>query len=200
MANNGTFYLNEISDATPQLQAKLLEVLETRRIRRLGENSSRPVSFRLIAATNQDLAAEIREGRFRLDLYHRLNEIPLYILPLRQRTEDIPELVNHFLSQASPSTVAAGGEEYLKRLYDIFSSRDWLGNVRELRAEINRLWHVGSGDVARIVKLAVCDVSDTEREALLRLLREAGWNRREVARRLGISETTVRNRMKKHNL
>jgi DNA-binding NtrC family response regulator len=199
-ADEGTFYLNEIADAPAPFQIKLLEVLETHKVRRLGENKRRSVNFRLIAATNRDLKQEINGGRFRLDLYHRLNELSVVLPPLRERQDEVNALVTHFLCQLSSDIAADGRKRYISALSNILSSGKWSGNVRELRAEINRLWVESRRDIIKMVSVAKTNQYLRIKEDLISTLEETGWNRREAARRLDISETTVRYRIKKYKL
>lgn len=199
-AENGTFYLDEIADAAPELQAKLLRVLETRTVRRLGENKARRVAFRLIAASNHDLRQQTRDNRFRSDLYHRLNEICIELPPLQQRKEDIPPLVEYFLTFAGFDLTKNGTERDIERLGKVLSQRSWPGNVRQLRAEIRHLWLLSHGDLSRMIELAVAGEATSEPEQLLEVLERANWNRREAARILGVSEGTIRNRIKKYHL
>jgi DNA-binding NtrC family response regulator len=200
-AENGTICLNEIADATPEFQVKLLEVLETRRIRRLGETVGRPVNFRLIAASNRDLGRLIEENRFRRDLFHRLDDLSIELPPLSKRVDEIPALVEWFLFNASHGVeVDNGNAEAVERLGTIMSVRDYPGNVRELRARVNELVLSSRGDLLRMLRLALNGQSPGEREMLRRLLELTGWNRSRTAWILGVSEGTVRNRIKKHNL
>jgi transcriptional regulator with PAS, ATPase and Fis domain len=198
-ADNGTFYLNEITDATPVFQAKLLEVLESREIRRLGENATRKVNFRLIAASNHDLHQRMRDNLFRLDLYHRLNEICIHLPSLDDRKDDVPALVRHFLTFAG-FNLTDGNELEVERLGKILSHRSWPGNVRELEHEVKRLWTHAKGDVSRMIELALETGSKPKRELLMELLELHNWNRREVARELGVSEGTIRAWIKKYGL
>jgi transcriptional regulator with AAA-type ATPase domain/tetratricopeptide (TPR) repeat protein len=198
-AHNGTFYLNEITDATPVFQAKLLEVLESREIRRLGENTTRKVNFRLIAASNHDLHQRMRDNLFRLDLYHRLNEICIHLPSLDERKDDIPALVRHFLTFAG-FNLTDGNESEVERLGKILSHRTWPGNVRELEHEVKRLWTGAKGDLSRMIELALDSSSKSKPEFLLQLLEMHNWNRREVARELGVSEGTIRAWIKKLGL
>jgi len=197
VAQGGTLYLNEIADATPELQAKLLDVLENHRIRRLGETSERPVDFRLIAATNHDLDQLIDKGKFRIDLYHRLSEVPIDLPLLRERQDDIPALMVHFLSLAG-LTIDEKSREF-KRLVKILSRREWPGNIRQFEVEIKRLSLLSGGDFYRMIQLLAAKKT-TEREQLLELLEDNNWNRRAVGRKLGISDTTVRRKIKKYGL
>lgn len=198
MAEGGTFYLNELADATGEFQAKLLEVLETRTFRRLGETKVRKVNFRVIAATNHDLQADVRENRFRLDLFHRLNEIPITLPPLAERMEDIPHLVRYFLEEAAGEKV--NGQKYLDRLAVILSNRSWEGNIRQLRAEVKHLHLAAEGDMAQMARLALDGEYRTEMKKVLDILKLTGWNRTRTAEILGVSEGTVRNWIKKYSL
>ncbi|MDD5427286.1 MAG: sigma 54-interacting transcriptional regulator [candidate division Zixibacteria bacterium] len=198
MVEGGTFYLNELVDATGEFQAKLLEVLETRTFRRLGETTVRKVNFRVIAATNHDLQTDVRENRFRLDLYHRLNEIPITLPPLSERMEDIPLLVRYFLEEAGGEKI--NGQKYLDRLAVILSNRSWEGNIRQLRAEVKHLQLAAKGDMAQMARLALDGEYRTEMEKVLDILKLTGWNRTRTAEILGVSEGTVRNWIKKYSL
>jgi DNA-binding NtrC family response regulator/Tfp pilus assembly protein PilF len=195
-ADRGTLYLNEIADASPELQAKLLDVLETKIVRRLGERTERKIDFRLIAATNHDIEQLIREERFRLDLYHRLNEIPIALPALADRFDDIPALAEHFLRREGMKFDTASDEFH--QLADRLTHRAWPGNVRQFEAEVKRLMLVSGGDVSRMI--GAVDVAPSERERLLAILNETGWNRREAARRMGVSESTVRKWIEKYGL
>jgi transcriptional regulator with PAS, ATPase and Fis domain len=196
-ADGGTLYLNEIADASPELQAKLLDVLETKTIRRLGERTERKIDFRLIAATNHDIEQMIHEGKFRVDLYHRLNEIPMALPPLGDRLDDIPALAEYFLCREGMELGTAN--DGFHQLADRLTHRPWPGNVRQLEAEVKRLMLVSNGDVSRMIA-AAADETPSERERLLTILDETGWNRREAARRLGVSESAVRKRIEKYGL
>ncbi|MFZ5981090.1 MAG: sigma 54-interacting transcriptional regulator [Candidatus Zixiibacteriota bacterium] len=198
--NGGTFYLNEIADATPEFQAKLLEVLETREVRRLGENKTRPVNFRLIAATNHDLNERIKNNLFRLDLYHRLNEIPIELPTLNERSDDIPALVEYFMLGLGKDIRENGNRGEIERLGQVLARRSWAGNVRHLWHEVNRLWLASRCDLERMLELASESLPQSGREELVAMLRSTDWNRREAARRLGVSEATIRYRMRKYDI
>lgn len=137
MADNGTIFLDEIGDTPLDVQVKLLRVLQDRRIERIGGERGREVDFRLVSATNRDLRSLINEGKFRLDLYYRISAIVIDVPPLRQRIDDIPDLVRHILSELSTRhrqqmpTVTADALTYLM-------DQHWPGNVRQLRHEIER--------------------------------------------------------------
>jgi two-component system, NtrC family, response regulator HydG len=139
-ANGGTLFLDEIGDMTPALQAKLLRVIQERKVRPVGENQSVPIDVRFVAATHRDLKAEIAAGRFREDLFYRLSVIPISLPPLRDRPQDIPLLVRHFLRKftaaAGPlSTVRSFSAEALSKL----ATLRWQGNVRELENLVERI-------------------------------------------------------------
>lgn len=135
-ANRGTLFLDEIGDLNPALQAKLLRVLQERKIKRVGENVFRDIDVRIIAATHKTLPIEVREGRFREDLYFRLNVIPIHLPPLRERPEDIIPLAEHFLKKFKPERGAP--LTFSKAALDSLLKRPWKGNVRELENTIER--------------------------------------------------------------
>jgi transcriptional regulator with PAS, ATPase and Fis domain len=196
LADQGTLFLNEIGEATLELQAKLLQVLETRRLRRLGETNERPVNFRLIAATNVDLAERIRDGKFRSDLYHRLNQAPITLPPLSERPEDIAALVPHFLKQEGHSLETGNGE--LTELTKLLGWRSWPGNVRQLASVVKQLWVATDGDLSRMVELVAEENRDLDEvDDLFSVLAECGGNQRKAARLLRISEGTLRYRLRK---
>ncbi len=140
-ANGGTLFLDEIGDMSPPLQAKLLRVLQERKIRPVGDNNSYDVDVRVVAATHKDLKAAIRDSRFREDLFYRLSVIPIQIPPLRERTEDIPLLAEHFLRKYSAANGTNGHgrvEGFTKAATSKLMSLRWEGNVRELENVIER--------------------------------------------------------------
>ncbi|MDD4052287.1 MAG: sigma 54-interacting transcriptional regulator [candidate division Zixibacteria bacterium] len=200
-AHNGTLYLNEIADSSPVFQAKLLDALERKAIRRLGENTERQIAFRLIAATNHNIEEMVADGRFRIDLYHRISEIGINLLTLAERPDDIPELVRHFLAANDVSFDPEKNHRELEAIYASFRGRIWPGNVRQLKSEVARLTLMTKGDIRRMpAALAQYGPNTNVREHLAAILERTGWNRRETARLLGINEITVRRWIKKHNL
>src|SRR5919204_1441791 len=153
-AHKGTIFLDEIGDMALPLQAKLLRVLQEREFERVGSSTSIKVDVRVIAATNKDLRAEVEAGRFREDLYHRLAVITIHVPPLRERKDDIPLLVEHFLQKhrfTDASAPARMSEEALQRLLDY----DWPGNVRELEHTIQRAVVLARGGVITREHLAM---------------------------------------------
>ncbi len=194
-ADNGTFFLNEVSAASAAIQAKLLDVLERRKIRRLGENTERDVSFRLLSASNRDLEEMIRQNEFRADLYHRIKQEEIKLSPLRERSEDIPEFIRHFLAQSGADCT----QEQAQLMTALYASHTWPGNVRELKAEIERLAMMNDNSPAKIIDST--DLSNgCEIEQMRMLLEKHNWNRSKVASELGISEGGVRYRMRKFKL
>jgi len=140
-AHGGTVFLDEIGELDISLQPKLLRVLEKKEVRRLGANTVRPVDVRIIAATNRNLEREVREGRFREDLYYRLSIVKIELPPLRQRKDDIPMLVRCILKDLTGSDDVKAWSEFEKSM-DLFRQHDWPGNARELRNVIER-WGCG---------------------------------------------------------
>jgi len=182
-AHGGTLFLDEIGEMPLELQAKLLRVLETGEVRRLGDSETRPVDFRLVVATNRDLAREVQEGRFREDLYYRLDGLRVTMPALSERPEDIPELVAHFLSlEAARDGVQRRAS---RAVLDRLARRPWPGNVRELRNEVARL---------------PSTLAELERRAILDALRFAGGDKRKAAQALGISRAKIYQRLKEWRL
>jgi transcriptional regulator with PAS, ATPase and Fis domain len=202
------------------LQAKLLRVLEEQAFRRLGGVKDIRVDLRVITATNQDLRQAIRQGRFRLDLYYRLNVIQLAIPPLRERRDDILPLVKHFITSFN-ERFKRQIKGVSPRAADLLLSHDWPGNVREVRNTIERAMVLEESSWVQPSSLGIPHGSSTvpvpatasagvnfegmgleeaERTMLLRALEKCGWNQSQAARALGISRDTLRYRMKKFDL
>lgn len=206
VADGGTIFLDEVSAASQVIQVKLLRVLQEREIKRVGDTKDIQVDVRVIAATNRDLSEEVKKGVFREDLYYRLSVIPLQLPPLRERIEDIPLLVQHFLLKHS-----GPARENLKALgpgvMDIFLNYNWPGNVRELENVIERAITLceGSAILARdipenILKLTGVKSTTTnlkdimrqkEREYIRNIIEEAKGDKKEAARLLGIDLATL---------
>jgi DNA-binding NtrC family response regulator len=214
LASGGTILLDEVSEMPASLQPKLLRVLQEREVDRLGDTRPLRVDVRVIATTNRDLSALVEEGRFRADLFYRLDVVPLTLPPLRERREDIPELVEHFVHKHAPSSQAVRlSEELLRRLMEY----DWPGNVRELENVVRRILVLSSGPVAGIEVLegrelgdrkttTTCfptegvTLRDMERQLLERTLEVTGGNRTRAAEILGVSLRTVRNKIREFGL
>jgi len=199
-ADGGTLYLNEVADSSMRFQIKLLDALERKVIRRLGETKERPVAFRLIAATNHDVEKHVKEGSFRIDLYHRLCEFPIHLPLLVDRREDIPALLMHFLTLAGIDYKGNGDGESFQRLVETLSAKDWPGNIRELKAEIKRLMLISDGDISSMIEPTSQPRAAVERNRLRELLQQTNWNRRQVARILGMSEGGIRYRIRKYQI
>ena len=222
LADGGTLFLDEIGDMSPNLQVKLLRVLQDRTFEPVGSSKSQRVDVRVIAATNQDLPVAIREKRFREDLYYRLNVIPIVAPPLRERADDVPLLVHHFLDRvnaARPKPVGISSQA-LERL----CAHGWPGNVRELENLIERLVVLlGEGDVeiddlpesmrgiAQSTSPPLPDlpeagvvlndrVRDLERSLIRQVLVRTGWNKNRAAQLLGLQRTTLLEKLKKLGL
>jgi len=220
-ADGGTLFLDEVGDMSLAAQAKVLRVLQDGEVTRIGGSKSRRVDVRVIAATNKRIEDEIAAGRFREDLYYRLNVVPIQVPPLRERREDIPLLIEHFLrlfardDSVAPRGVDQGAIEHLAQL-------DWPGNVRELRNTIERLLILSTGprialsDVERLVGarsaapggLGGLEESGTfeefklaaERAFLLVKLRQHDWNVAETARVLAMPRSNLYKKIERHRL
>ena len=220
-ANGGDIFLDEIGDVPLSTQVKLLRILETKRFERVGDHRSIRADVRVITATNQDLEQMVRDKRFRDDLYFRINVIPIHLPPLRERGEDIPLLVNHFVHRMREKTgkqISGLSRESL----DLFLSYQWPGNVRELKGVLEYAFVIaekGSIQVDQLPpKLARRPLVNPdssaearprtenepgtldEKATLIRALRQAGGNQSQAARILGVNRVTVYNRMKKYEI
>ncbi len=219
LADEGTILLDEIDSLPPYLQVKLLRVLQQKVFERVGDTKTVRINVRIIASTNRNLEEEIRKGNFREDLYYRLNVITIEAPPLRQRREDIPLLVEHFLklyNQRMRRHIEHVDREAMKLLTDY----DWPGNVRELENFLERATVLAQGDTLGIENLpedfssrvisfdsssanggSLKDVlREPERKVIVEALKQAGWNRKKAATILSINRTTLYNKMKKHHL
>ncbi|MEZ5360604.1 MAG: sigma 54-interacting transcriptional regulator [Candidatus Zixiibacteriota bacterium] len=195
MAHNGTFYLNEVNSTPPAIQAKLLDVLERRKIRRLGENIWRDVSFRLISATNHELEELIRRNEFRADFYHRIKQVEIALPSLLERPDDIPALIRFFLT----NTGMECDESQAQAIASRFESHLWSGNVRELKAEIEKLALLSGRNINKLFDSLPTD-DEYQKEQLRSLLEKYNWNRSRVAQELGLTEGTIRHRIRKFKL
>ncbi|HEX9243415.1 MAG TPA: sigma-54 dependent transcriptional regulator [Anaeromyxobacter sp.] len=211
-ADGGTILLDEVGELAAEAQAKLLRVLQEGEVRPVGEERSRKVDVRVLASTHRDLAEEVRAGRFREDLFYRLDVIHLRIPPLRERPEDVPVLVHHFLARFEerfgvPALHAA--EAVVQRL----AGQAWPGNVRELEHVVERLVALSppegldlsllpgaAGAEARGALPLRERVQAYERGLVVEALREARGNRSEAARRLGVSRVTLHDKLKRYGL
>lgn len=201
-ARGGTLFLDEIAELPLPMQTKLLRVLEDRMIRPVGSTREIPVDIRIVAATNRNLADEVKQGRFRQDLFYRLDVVNITIPPLRQRREDIVPLARHFSAQLAshlgvpPVPLDAGT---LARL----QSYEWPGNVRELRNLVERSLILGyfpldalpEGSLAESPGGSAAALDQVEKSHILEVLATCGGNKSEAARRLGVSRKTVERKL-----
>jgi Nif-specific regulatory protein len=220
LADGGTVFLDEISDMPFTMQTKLLRVLQEYQIRPVGGSEYQQVDFRLISSTNRDLLQEVKQGRFREDLFYRVQVFPIVIPPLRERKEDIPLLAAHFLEQ-----FAFKFERPVSRLtpgaLDILMQFDWPGNVRELQNEIERALTLAADDdqiseaylSERIKQSADYDglsgappatiheaTAQVERKMITDALRQSGGNRSQAARILGLTRQGLLNKIRRYEV
>ncbi len=224
LADGGTLLLDEIGEISPQMQAKLLRVLQEDEFERVGGQTTIRVNVRVIASTNRDLAKEVAEGRFREDLYYRLHVLPVEVAPLRERPEDITPLAEHF---AAVHAAKNGSEQPLFEAEAVrrLQTWSWPGNVRELENVVHRAvilgrdGHISADDLVfgpstasvasgvlpgdldlfdKAVATAIADheMADIERVAILATIESSGGNKTEAARRLGLTARTLSNKMK----
>ena len=205
-AGRGTLFLDEIGELPLELQAKLLRAIQEREFRPLGSNECRHFEARILAATNRDLAVQAREGKFRSDLYFRLNVLSIAVPPLRERKEDIPRLAQFFIArERSPEDAVTGiSPEAAARLVEY----KWPGNVRELANHIERAMAVTSGPLIRPKDLGLdaaaaeggglSFLAEVERKAIFDMLAATGGNRLEAAKRLGVGKTTLYRKLKEY--
>ncbi len=207
-ADKGTIFLDEIGETSAAMQAKLLRAIQEREIQRVGSDRTSRVDVRIVAATNRDLKAEVEAGRFREDLYYRLNVMTLAVPPLRDRAEDIPLLAMHFLRKfAEANRKTAKG--FTPQAMDLLLKHDWPGNVRELENAVERAVVLMPGDFVTERELplgvvqayapqelepgpaAIQPLEAVEREAILAALEVTGGNKTEAAKQLGITRKTL---------
>jgi DNA-binding NtrC family response regulator len=218
-ANNGTLFLDEIGDMSLNAQAKVLRSIEDGTIERVGGKSKIPVDVRIISATNKDLQKEISENKFREDLYHRLNVIPINVLPLRERKQDIPILIEHFAKLISIENKFPP-RKFSEDAIQFLMNQEWKGNVRELRNLIERILIMNSNPVYKIddVKAQIITYSKdssgfdysmdsfqdfkdaSERAFILKKLNESNWNISRTAEVLGIQRSHLYNKIKKYGI
>jgi DNA-binding NtrC family response regulator len=212
LAQGGTIFLDEIGDMPMNLQAKLLRVIQERKFERLGGTKEIEADIRIIAATHRDLEAEVREKRFRDDLFYRLNVFPISLPPLRERIDALPQLVHYFIERFAGQTgkpVTGVSDEAMTAL----RKYHWPGNIRELQNVIERSVILGNemvllkdlpGALAEPIECKPVDyagsLKNLEREAILKALEDADGNRRKAAHALGISKRTLQYRLKAYGL
>ncbi|HLQ65736.1 MAG TPA: sigma-54 dependent transcriptional regulator [Candidatus Limnocylindrales bacterium] len=213
-AHQGTLFLDEVGDMSLDTQAKFLRAIETGEIERLGGTRTIAVDARILAATNKDLSSEIQAGRFREDLFYRLNVVPIHIPPLRARREDVPLLVAHFAGHFGAEH-ARGPRTVTKEAIERLAQYSWPGNIRELKNLIERLLimtdsgSIGLSDVEDALPANAGDEPPSEirvardkaeRDTILAMLRECHWNVSETSRRLGMDRGYLHRKIKRYGL
>jgi len=215
-ADGGTLYLDEIAEINPATQIKLLRVLEEKEITRLGETKPRKIDIRVISATSLNIKEQIEKGRFRKDLFFRLNTIHVKLPPLRERKEDIPLLVNHFIKIHAPQRKDQLAQPS-STMMELLTNYDWPGNVRELENEVKRLVAIKDGEsvvAADILteKFGMEEEKDSkelslyervaawERQFILKALIENNWVKKAAAESLRIPESSLRFKIKQHKI
>ncbi len=208
LADKGTIFLDEIGEIPQTTQLFLLRVLQNRCFERVGGEKTIEVDVRVIAATNQDLKRQIAAGRFREDLYYRLNVFPIHMPTLRERKEDIPLLCNYFLKKFCEET-GRDLKGFTAQAIKVLMNYNWPGNVRELENVIQQAVILAKKDIIEkevlpssitgIIKIPV-SLAEHERQLILRVLKECNLNKHEAARRLKISRATLYSKIKRHGL
>lgn len=207
-ADGGTIFLDEIGDISPLIQVKLLRVVQNMTFEPVGSSKSKTVDVRIIAATNKNLEDEVSRGNFREDLYYRLNVIPIHLPPLRERKDDIPLLIEHFLTDLKVKDSISFSAEALLKIV----SFDWPGNIRQLQNTVTRLVALSSSDLITIEDLTLAlpeyelgsaddqSLLGKEKEHIKKILDECGDNQVKAAKRLGIHRNTLARKIKEFNL
>ena len=216
IADGGTVFLDEVAELSIDLQAKLLRAVQEKEIRPVGSTKRVPINVRILAATNRDLEKAVADGAFRRDLYFRLNVLTLKIPPLRERKQDIPLLVEHFMERLARTTGAQRSisDEALK----ILTSYDWPGNVRELENCLDRACALSSGPVLQVADLPspiqnsqlnvppevaegpkIMPIAEMERTAILRAIDQLKGDKLAAAHLLGIGKTTLYRKLKEYS-
>jgi transcriptional regulator with PAS, ATPase and Fis domain len=224
LADTGSIFLDEIGELVLDLQPKLLRVLESRHIRRVGGDRLLPIDVRVVAATNRNLEAEVKKGGFREDLFYRLNVVPIYLPPLRKRKEDIPMLIEHFIQQHNEAHPEQPVEGVTSSAMEILMSHEWPGNVRELKNTISRAISLMEGtqivpdDIPERVRVPIAraelEIRDDlgfkdakeqwigafEKQYLEDMLRKNNYNISAAAKEAGIDRKSVQRLMKKYEI
>jgi DNA-binding NtrC family response regulator len=210
LAHGGTLFLDEVGDISMKTQIKLLRVLQERTFRRLGGTDAIEVDVRVIAATNRDLMAAIKEGSFRSDLYYRFNVVSIHLPPLRERKEDIPLLAAHFIHKYNLE-FNKNFDRLERKALDLMKDYHWPGNVRELENVIERAVVIDQGPEVKVKHLPFCNVElppvgdprtllEVEKQHIEKMLERHEWNIAKTARILNIDRTTLHKKIKKLGL
>ena len=209
-AHGGTLFLDEIGDISPATQVLLLRFLQDHYFERVGGEKAIEANVRVLAATNQDLQKAAETGKFRDDLYYRLNVISIHLPPLRDRKDDIPLLCRHFLSKCNDKE-KKNIQKFSANAMQTLMDYDWPGNVRQLENAINHAVIIAQGDTIRRTHLPrflkeageevhSTSLADNERRLILRVLQEANWNKHDAARRLQVTRSTLYSKIKRYGL
>jgi two-component system, NtrC family, nitrogen regulation response regulator NtrX len=213
-ADQGTLFLDEVGDMSLDTQAKFLRAIETGEIERLGSTRTIAVDTRIVAATNKDLQAEIAAGRFREDLFYRLNVVPIHLPPLRQRREDIPLLIEHFAAKLSAEH-GRPPRRFTPDAVQRLSQYSWPGNVRELKNLVERILIMTEGETVplEVVEETLPQGQDdeppseikaardkAERDTILAMLKQCQWNVTEASRRLGMDRGYLHRKIRRYGL
>ncbi|MDR3626962.1 MAG: sigma-54 dependent transcriptional regulator [Ignavibacteriaceae bacterium] len=212
LAGSGTIFLDEISEISYDLQTKLLRVIQEKEFERVGDESIIPLKARIITATNKNLATLVKEGQFREDLYYRLNVFGIYMPPLRDRKEDIPNIALHLLKKINTEF----HKNVLKipfEVMELLQSYDWVGNVRELENTLQQAVLLAKGDVLEKgnitfgnnkntidVKKEQMSLEDVEKEHIAFILRKANWDKQKAGEILKITRPTLNKKIKYYNI
>ena len=216
IANSGSVFLDEVSDTSPALQTRLLRAIQEKEIRRVGGEEFIKVDVRLITASNRNLSTLVKERKFRDDLYYRINVMPIYLPPLRERTEDIVPLAKHFIKKYAES-YQKEVEGIDEELMDEFQNYHWPGNIRELEHTIERGVALATSSILdktsilflpedekhwlpEIESETLNSLKNNEKAQIIKTLKENKWNYSKSAEELGISRTTLWRRMKEYGL
>lgn len=210
LAGGGTVFLDEIGDMPLPAQAKILRVLETRTMRRLGGTRDIMIDVRIVAATNKDLMQQIKSGHFREDLYYRLNVMLLTIPPLRERPDDIPMISERLLEESKNAMGKKLIEGFSRKAIDLLSAYHWPGNVRELRNVIERAvilcpqGHITEHHISlpeqTETRNEIETLADVEKEHILKILKKTGGNRSQTAKVLGIARSTLNEKIRLYRI
>ena len=211
LAHEGTIFLDEIGEVSPPTQILLLRVLQDHRFERVGGEETLEVDVRVIAATNKNLNEEMRKGTFREDLYYRLNVIPIFVPPLRERRDDISLLASHFLKKFDNER-GKEGTSFSSEVMEIFLAHSWPGNVRELENVIEHAVIIGKQDKILPKDLPqyllqkpisgqkLVSLQDYEKSIILKTLEETNWNKHQTAKNLKINRSTLYGKMRRYGL
>ena len=214
LAEDGTIFLDEISEISPNLQVKLLRVLQEREFERVGGETPIPMKARVVAASNKNLAELVKLGKFREDLFYRLNVFNIEMPPLRERREDIPKLVAHFMKQINKE-LHKNVWKIPYEVMELLQNHEWVGNVRELENTLLQAVVLAKGDVlekeyillkkndfaqAEEINKRRLSLADIEKSHIKLILDEVDWDKQEAAKILGIAKTTLYNKIETYGL